>query len=272
MSSAQIWKNAPSAICHPRTISPHNSTHNPDQQEYKNLSEKQNHPVTNSKTPSRTELHHTGNVANRNTPDNSGDGFRNTAHQGYNRQANIPIIRQLDDVTTETFNSNTSTTLNSTTNAARFAELDASIKANQAEIKQMNHRFETLDNRMIETMSSCHENSKQLVTMHGQINNLQRTIQTIADQMSSLTAHIKNISTHEQSPQSPLKNKNRPSEAEELCTEPTTQAMNIATHLPKNPTLMPDDNDALLNPPLNIADQAEVQYNEPHFSGTAMEE
>lgn len=126
---------------------------------------------------------------------------------GYSRTPNAaPLIRPINDnTTTAMFNSNTSTTLNSAANAARFAELDASIKANQSEIKQMNNKFDILDNRMIDTMSACHENSNQLVIMYGQINQLQRTIQTIADQTSSLTENLKIINTEDRIPQLPLK-------------------------------------------------------------------
>lgn len=109
------------------------------------------------------------------------------------------------------FNSNTSTTLNSAANAARFAELDASIKANQSEIKQMNNKFDILDNRMIDTMSACHENSNQLVIMYGQINQLQRTIQTIADQTSSLTEKVKDNQHRGPHPSVATKDKNRQS-------------------------------------------------------------
>jgi predicted transcriptional regulator len=103
-----------------------------------------------------------------------------------------PYACQIDDNTTATFHSTASTTLNSTShNAHRFAELEAAIKTNQSELKKMNTQYNTMETRILETMSSCHENSKQLVVMQGQLNkNLQTTLQVIAEQMNQITNHF----------------------------------------------------------------------------------
>ena len=47
-----------------------------------------------------------------------------------------------------------------------------------------------METRILETMSACHDNSKQLVVMQGQLNNLQTTMQAIAEQMSQITNHF----------------------------------------------------------------------------------
>ena len=61
-------------------------------------------------------------------------------------------------------------------------------------------------------MSSCHENTKQLVTMQGQMNSLQITMQSIADQMHLITNHInpkQTIAESASTSRSPVKKKQR---------------------------------------------------------------
>jgi chromosome segregation ATPase len=96
----------------------------------------------------------------------------------------------MDDNTTATFHSTASTTLNSSHHANRFAELEASIKSNQRDLQNMTKTHETMETQIIETMSTCHENTKQLVVMQGQLNNLQSTIQVNAEQMKHITNHF----------------------------------------------------------------------------------
>jgi hypothetical protein len=101
-------------------------------------------------------------------------------------ETTIPTqARHLDDTTIATLTSTASTTLNSSYQATRFAELESAIKANQHAFKNMNNNYKTMENRVMETMEACHENSKQLITMQNQMTNMQVTMQAIADQMSS---------------------------------------------------------------------------------------
>ena len=94
-----------------------------------------------------------------------------------------------------------STTLNSSYHV-KFAEFESAIKANQNTFKSLNTKYEAMENQILETMSTCHENTKQLVVMQGQMHTLQTTMQSIADQMQLLTQHF-----HPSEQPSPVKKK-----------------------------------------------------------------
>ena len=287
MSAAAIWKNAPSAI--------RQGTRSPSFL-----------PGKVSDTISKqTDIDHATNMTSTNTtPIRQGNSSptvttnpapdypsRQHMHSGLNsRQPNQPYVRPLDDNTTATFHSTASTTLNSSQHAQRFSELEASIKANQQDIRNMTKQHETMDVRLLETMSSCHENTKQLVNMQGQLNKLQSTMQTIAEQMNQLTNHFiqqsqhDNASTHQRSPA-----KKKPRQAPNADTPsqspmpvqhsevniPNLIAMTSPTesfkHEDMNKTHNPS-NDAVDRPHQETADQEEAQYNAPSSPGTAMEE
>lgn len=117
-----------------------------------------------------------------------------------------------------------------------------------------------MENRVMETMEACHENSKQLVTMHTQMATMQTTMQAIADQISVLTDHIMDHSN-----KSPVKKKQR--QTGEKPQHNKLEGTNLIFAL---------DNDKLDNstssPNSTIADQEEAQYTEPSSPDSAMEE
>jgi hypothetical protein len=160
MSSAEIWRNAPSTIKtdgppHQPTVSNQTGTSNTQQIHM---------------TPNRTTAGH--DIANSQTPITANAATQDTHHilspprhhqqttPGYNH---ITHMRMGDDLTTATFHS-TSTTLNSS-HATKFNELEASIKANQQEFRNIHSKFEVMENRMLQTMNVCNDNTKQMVNM-----------------------------------------------------------------------------------------------------------
>ena len=151
MSAAAIWRNAPSTIRQGGSPKPPPKITTPD------LTAIEDHHETNiNSNNNATPIRH-GN------PKNSGlahptepiinTWFNTPGHTS--RQTTQPYIRPMDDNTTATFHSTASTTLNSSQNAQRFSELEASIKANQQNICNMSKQHETMEARIIETMSSC---------------------------------------------------------------------------------------------------------------------
>jgi hypothetical protein len=194
MSAATIWRNAPSTIRQdrlPAETSPVKGTGTTPT----------SHSTTFTQDPKATSAIN----ANNHTPIRQGNSTTTALNTGntfhpiwmppngnlHSRPNPQPYARQIDDNTTATLHSTASTTLNSSQhNAHRFAELEAAIKTNQSDLKQMNTQYNTMETRILETMSSCHENSKQLVVMQGQLNTLQTTLQVIADQMNQITIHF----------------------------------------------------------------------------------
>ena len=253
LSSASIWKNAPSTIrTHVKTTPTQTSTQHP--------SEKIPHRTANITQPS--QLH---------TPLRQGKVGSATAHNidhTTNTRTTTPAHREPpphharhpDNTTIATFTSTASTTLNSSYQATRFAELESAIKANQLAFKNMNTNYTTMENRVMETMEACHENSKQLVTMHTQMATMQTTMQAIADQISVLTDHIMDHSN-----KSPVKKKQR--QTGEKPQHNKLEGTNLIFAL---------DNDKLDNstssPNSTIADQEEAQYTAPSSPDSAMEE
>jgi chromosome segregation ATPase len=166
-----------------------------------------------------------------------------------------------DDATTATFHS-TSTTLNSS-HATKFVELEASIKANQQEFRNIHSQFEVMENRMLQTMNVCSENTKQMVTMQTQMHSLQASIQSIADQMQNLTQHI--VDGEKTPIRSPVKKKHRQQEPDGTDATDTLQ---FQTKLWDE---QPNEN-SVTTITQNHADQEASQYNDKRATGTAMEE
>ena len=194
-----------------------------------------------------------------------------TSHQ---RSQPTPSIRPLDDNTTATFLSTASTTLNSSNNhASRFAELEASIKSNHHDFKQLNKQHDTMEHRLLETMSTCHENTKQLLAVQGQLNNLQSTMHMIAEQMKLLTHHLVTTTPAKSSletdrPQSsPVKKKAR----QDISSESFSHAIDNtpSTHHPgsHNPQL---NTTSTTNSSKSFADQEDAQYSTQCSPGPAM--
>jgi DNA-binding FrmR family transcriptional regulator len=188
--------------------------------------------------------------------------------QSHHRQYQQPLARPVDDNTTATFHSTASTTLNSSNHAAtRFAELEASIKSNQHDFKQLNQQHETMETRLLETMSTCHENTKQLLAVQGQLNNLQSTMQVIADQMNLITHHFTTSQSDgkhetEKTHSSPVKKKARQDVLSKL-THPIIQGT-LPTHDKPIQSQQPSD-----TAQSNHADQEEAQYITQCSPGTA---
>jgi phosphopantetheinyl transferase (holo-ACP synthase) len=254
MSSADIWKNAPSTIRHDKTqqaITP------PPVQKGNTPHETLVTPV--DRTQMNTPLRHGHSPSNDNTNSIESPPTQN------NHRRQSTTNRMIDDNTIATYTSTASTTLNSSYHANRFAELEAAIKANQLDFKSMNNQYQTMETKILETMSSCHENTKQLVIMQGQMNNLQITMQSIADKMQIITQHLtadNNTTTHDTTLNSPVKKKQR-------------QAM-VADDDANNqkPIRTSDitDSDFSIETHDTNADQEEAQYTTTSSPGTAMEE
>ena len=251
LSSASIWKNAPSTIRTNTKSAPQKTpTHsNPSKRDNDTQLEQINTPLRQGKSVNTTA----------NLSDNYHTPNRNQTNA--NRE-NITTqqARQPDDTTIATFTSTASTTLNSSYQATRFAELETAIKANQQAFKNMNKNYETMENRVLETMEACHENSKQLITMQTQMNNMQTTMQAIADQMSILTDHIT-----EHPNRSPAKKKQR--QTAQRTNHDQTEGTTLNFELEQNS--ISDMSNRLIP---TQADQEEVQYNETDFPDTAMDE
>ena len=194
-----------------------------------------------------------------------------TTHQRAQERPTQTAIRNIDDNTIETYTSTASTTLNSSYHANRFAELEAAIKANQQNFTSMNTQYQTMENKILETMTSCHENSKQLITMQGQMANMQTTIQSIADQMQFITRHLTNsksaTETSEGTLHSPVKKKQRHYEQSGGHRRLTYKV----TETPTTPADYHQDTYTQDNGSTN-ADQEEAQYTETRSPDAALEE
>jgi hypothetical protein len=286
MSAAAIWRNAPSTIRQGGSLQPPQKVKTP------NLTATEDHHETNiTSINNATPIRH-GNPKNNgmaHPTESTNTRFNTPGHTS--RQTPQPYVRPMDDNTTATFHSTASTTLNSSQNAQRFSELEASIKANQQNIRNMSKQHETMEARIIETMSSCHENTKQLVVMQGQLNNLQSTLQTIADQMYQITHHLAQprLGQHDTENQmrSPAKKKLRQAnnhttssqssnhdeqqtDTEQLSPDMSHTQDPEAQHAPS--PHVPNSHTHQTTYTQDLADQEDAQYNAPSSPGTAMEE
>jgi hypothetical protein len=252
LSSDTIWKNAPSTIrtkdqtasiqtTNPTIRTTHKSDTPPQPTQL-------NTPIRHGKSGGSTVF-----------PMNTNQSLQPPTQT--NREPLSPHARQPDDTTIATFTSTASTTLNSSYQATRFAELESSIKANQNTFKQMNTKYETMENRVLETMEACHENSKQLVTMQKQMCTMNTTIQEMAVQLSAITDHIMDKPNR-----SPVKKKLR------QTGDLSNYAAALTCHqldFDPVPTNTPDTP----NPTSLIhADQEEAQYTKTSSPETAMNE
>lgn len=121
-----------------------------------------------------------------------------------------------------------------------------------------------METKILETMSSCHENTQQLVTMQCQMNKLQITMQSIADQMKLITQHLtadKSTATQDTTSHSPVKKKQRQTMLPDEARKPIQIIQPATTDLDVSNAAQ-DTN----------ADQEEAQYTTPRSPGTAMEE
>jgi hypothetical protein len=278
MSSAAIWRNAPSTIR--QGHSPIYSEYNPNDKLKTGKAMTANktteeETANNFTTPTRTG--NTSYGSSISAHNNNTLSHRTSASSHPSRQTISPYIRQVDDNTITTFHSTTSTTLNSSQYAQRFTDLEASIKAHQSDFRTMNTRHETMENRLLETMSSCHENTKQLVTMQGQLSNLQNTMQVIAEQMNLLTQHVTRPSEGKRdtgkTDQSPVKKKVR----QDTDNRESTSRHETGAIIPRitnahHETHNDENNPSNLAARLSQADQEESQYTQTRFPGAAMEE
>ena len=251
MSSSDIWKNAPSTIRIDQTQRVPNQTTKPasnSREAFANTDQEQ------IRTPTRQGHSPTQDIRNTSNTTTTNNNYTYTQQN-----------RTIDDNTIETYTSTASTTLNSSYHATRFAELEAAVKANQSNFNSMSNQYQEMENKILETMSSCHENTKQLLSMQGQMNNLQITMQTIADQMKIITTHLTiptNNSAEITLPRSPVKKKQRQS----ADTERTNDNPNCTQSEDAQSTI--DDSRILTLP----ADQDEAQYTTNSFPASAMQE
>jgi hypothetical protein len=172
MSSIDIWQNAPSAIrqAHSKPSTPYQAP--VPQSASTNL-------PTASNTSARTSFRNDPNTP---VTDNSTRNINGPQ----NPDAISP--RTSDDNTTTTFQSNM-TTINSSA-GARFAELDNAIRNNKKEFQIMQNQFITIEQRMIETMETCHLNSTQMISMQGQMTTMQTHVMDLVTQMKLLTQSL----------------------------------------------------------------------------------
>jgi hypothetical protein len=272
MASVDIWRNAPS-IRQPGQSDSHQYTVKPTMQGLSKQSFTQQTQACN--TPSRPHQQQQPRTPLSDNLSNSRNMHTTTPRQS------TPMGRHLDDNTITTANSNT-TTINSAY-ATKFNELEQAIKASQSDFQQMNSRFDSMENQMLNTMTSCHENSKHILSMQKQMNSMQSNVQDIANQMRLLTTHLKSDLTTQsegmytdhqtQHMQSPQKKKPRQMEPEaNLSLTPHRSSTNLEEtywHSNKQQTNQPTTKDVAVNP---SADQTEDQYQETLFPGTAMQE
>ena len=277
MSSADIWRNAPSTI---KTNGP------PTQQpQVANPPDYTTTKITHM-TPNRPGAPY--DMANSQTPITANAVSQHTPHlpsppRHYNQSTfgshhTAPASRTGDDQTTATFHS-TSTTLNSS-HATKFNELEASIKANQLEFRNIHSQFEMMETRMLQTMNACNDNTRQMVMMQNQLHSLQSSIQTIADQMQTITNHLTDTEPERVTIRSPVKKKHRQSVIVEAATNDPPQ------HLPTIQwDASSDDSQVTANDDTQLttasksrleshqeANQAASQYTDTRAPGTAMEE
>jgi hypothetical protein len=254
MSSVDIWKNAPSTIRNGSTVAPSNTSLATSQQDL-NIHKPPTYDLSQNRTPLRQGYSNPDNPhPTEPQPPPSNSRGQIPAH---------PPNRPHDDNTIATFTSTASTTLNSSFHAHRFAELDAAIKAHQHDFQLMNERHQAMENKIIDTMTSCHENTKQLLTMQGHMNSLHQTMQSIAKQMKFLTEHLtapKPGDPMVDNPTaSPAKKKQRHAAGLEAPIITQTQHTDFRAQ-ESNP-----------GDPKN-ANQEVAQYTSPRSPGTAMEE
>jgi hypothetical protein len=220
MASVDIWKNAPSTIRQANSngttkANTHTTTHNGNwtTSTTRNINHTGTPPRNNNPTQPRTPLSDNlsaisgGNHMNNYTT-------RNQGHPSGNRNR--------DDNTITTCQTNTTTS--NSNYAIKFAEIDQAIKASQQEFLNLNTRFDEMETSMINTMASCHENSKHMLAMQTQMNTMQTNVQEIATQMKLLMTHLTTTTPPEQAPRSPEKKKQRHSEPNTERNEP-----NLAT-------------------------------------------
>ena len=140
-----------------------------------------------------------------------------------------------------------------------------------------------METRILETMSACHDNSKQLVVMQGQLNTLQTTMQAIAEQMNQITNYFATSAGQQgdgdqNGPRSPVKKKLRKGSMNSTRTnsehsQPDTESDNRTHQRDSEPRQteqiinIRDSDDANQS-----ADLEEAQYTQPSSPGTAMDE
>ena len=257
MASVDIWKNAPSTI----------RQHSQQEASKRPKDKPTEQPYTASRTQPTTPPRHYDNTQLPRTPQSDNLSATSRPTQPDTRHAARPI----DNNTVTTAFSNT-TTINSS-NATKIAELEQAIKTSQKDFQQMHTRFDNMETQIINTMTSCHDNSKHILSMQSQLNSMQSNVQDMANQMTLLTSHLKITPT----PQS-----------DATTTTSDARTMQSPEKKKQRQTMEPEENMSLaLTRPLNLenrytptatennyytADQNEVQYNKAHFSGTAMEE
>jgi hypothetical protein len=277
MSSADIWRNAPSTIktkgtpTQPPQVakqSNHTNTHSTTMTPIRTRAPA--FDMVNSQTPLTT------NAASQNTP-HLPSPPRHT-HQSTLGHHHTAPARAGDDQTTATFHS-TSTTLNSS-HATKFNELEASIKASQLEFRNIHSKFETMETRMLQTMNVCNDNTRQMVTLQNQLHSLQSSIQLIADQMQTITHHL--TETDRVSIRSPVKKKHCHREDAESADnhDPSKQSPTILWAASSDNPPAKENQQDTPSTTFNTsrtetqqeADQAASQYTEASAPGTAMEE
>lgn len=132
MSSADVWKNAPSTIRHEKPDSTSKvstaatGSHRDDIAKF-------NTSFTSDLSQMRTPIRQ--GHSQYQTITNQNDFPSITSQPNQTRQPDHPATRPPDDNTIATFTSTASTTLNSSYPANRFAELEAAIKDNQKDFK-----------------------------------------------------------------------------------------------------------------------------------------
>jgi hypothetical protein len=254
MASADIWKNAPSTIRQHDKATINQSTVSESHKSH-------NQPTTPLRQPIQTQSLRTPQSENL------------SAHRPPNltTRNSIPFGRHLDDNTITTAYSNT-TTINSNF-AAKFTEIENAIKTNQSDFQQMTSRFDLMETQILNTMKSCHEKSKHIISMQNQMNNMQSNVQDIAHQMKLLTTHLKISTIHDNSTPNPQSNEiQSPEKKKPRQMDP--EATSIVSVRPVNLDIHQynQSNHRLTNHQNSHADQQEDQDQANHFPGTAMEE
>ena len=144
----------------------------------------------------------------------------------------------------------------------------------------MNTRFDNMETQIINTMTSCHDNSKHILSMQSQLNFMQNHVQEIVNQMKLLNTHLTITPTPPSdrnqailevanSTQSPEKKK------QQQTMEPEENITTTSMHRPFNLENIYSVNTESYNQitiehnNYRFADQQEDQYINPHFPGTA---
>lgn len=264
MASVDIWKNAPSTI----------RQHSQQEFSQKQTATSKTQPYTESRTQQITPPRPNDNHHLPRTPQSDNLSTSRSIQPNLRHAA-----RLIDDNTITTAFSNT-TTINSS-NAAKIAELEQAIKNNQNDFHQMNARFDKMETQIINTMTSCHDNSKHILSMQSQLNFMQNHVQEMVNQMKLLNTHLTTTPTPPSdrnqvfleavnTSQSPEKKKQRQTmEPEEITTTSKHRPFNLETIYPVDPdsyTQITSDQNKY-----RFADQQEDQYTDHHFPGTADE-